>query len=145
MNSEIQELESKRYKFQKSYKGANAIKDKRIEIRDENGNLEIVLNLNNFLFAESGNQYVLIYFLEEKKLKKHIVRTRLKTIIEAFKELPIEQCHRSFAVNLINVKALLKKEGKAFLAMDSLKEIKLLVSKSYLETIKKRIEETEVL
>lgn len=144
LNSEIEGLESKLYKFQSNYKDSNVIKDRSLEICDENNNLELVLNLSNFLFAESCNQYVLIHYLKDETHKKQIVRTRLKTIIETFKSLPIEQCHRSFVVNLINVKALIKKEGKMVLAMDNLKEISLPVSKSYLEAIKKRIEGTGI-
>lgn len=144
LNSEIKTLEIKIHGFQNLYKDTNSNKEMFLEIFDENKNLELKLLLKDFLFAESSNQYVLIHYIDNDQIKKHIVRTRLKTIIDTYKTFPIEQCHRSFVVNLINVKTLFKREGKTFLAMDNLKEIKLPVSKSHLEIIKNRVSNTGI-
>ncbi|OUS01621.1 hypothetical protein A9Q86_07565 [Flavobacteriales bacterium 33_180_T64] len=145
LNSEIQDLEIKIHGFQNLYYDSNSNKETFLEIFDENENLELRIQLKDFLFAESSNQYVLIHYKMNEQIKKHIVRTRLKTIIDGYKTLPIEQCHRSFVVNLINVKSLFKIEGKTFLAMDDLKEIKLPVSKSHIEIIKNRVSATDIL
>jgi DNA-binding LytR/AlgR family response regulator len=132
-------LENEIHKFQTSYKSSNSHKNELLFIYDENENLELELSLNDFLFAESSNQYVLIYYLEGNDVKKRLVRTRLKTIIETFKDFPVERCHRSFVINLLHVKMLIKRERKTFLIMEKLKEVYIPVSKSYLDSIKKRI------
>ena len=118
LNHEIQVLENEIHRFQNSYKFSNPHRETPLLIYNENENLDLELRLNNFLFAESSNQYVLIYYLETNAIKKHLVRARLKTIIETFKGFPVEQCHRSFIVNLLHVKTLIKKEGKTFLIMN---------------------------
>jgi len=136
LSSEIKVLQSKIHQFQTVYKSS---KNDKLLICDENNNLELKLDLKNFLFAESSNQYVLIHYLENEVKKKHIVRTRLKTIIENFKKFPIEQCHRSFAINLLSVKTFIKKEGKTFLIMGNSNELIIPVSKSFLDNIKNRM------
>lgn len=139
LNREIHVLENEIHKFQNSYKTSKLHKKEELLIYDENNNLELKLNLNDFLLAESSNQYVFIYFLSGNNIKKHLVRTRLKMIIETFKEYPIERCHRSFAINLLHVKTLIKKDRKTYLILEKLKERSIPVSKSHIDSIKKRI------
>ncbi|WP_308991753.1 LytTR family DNA-binding domain-containing protein [Mariniflexile litorale] len=139
LNIEIQKLENQIHRFQSTYKVSQLPNEELHLIYDENDNLELELNLKNFLLAESNNQYVLIYYWDAGILKKHLVRMRLKTILETFKQFPIEQCHRSYAINLLHVKTLIKKEGKTFLIMNNLKEIDIPVSKSYLNSIRSRV------
>ncbi|MBU3820631.1 LytTR family transcriptional regulator [Flavobacteriaceae bacterium XHP0103] len=139
LNREIQVLENEIRKFQNLYKSTNLHGEEQLFIHDENNNLELEISLTDFLFAESSNQYVLIYYFNEGNVKKHLVRTRLKAFLKTVKQFPIEQSHRSFVVNLLHVKTLIKRERKTFLIMEKLKEKDIPVSKSYLESIKNRI------
>lgn len=139
LNHEIQVLENEIYIFQDVYKASNVSKDEPILIYDENNNLELELNIKDFLYVESSNQYVLIYYLDKNSIKKHLIRTRLKTIVKTLKRFPVEQCHRSYAINLLQVKSLNKKEAKTFLILNNVKDNEIPVSKSYLNALKKRI------
>jgi len=139
LNHEIQVLENEIYMFQDVYKTSNASKEHPVLIYDENKNIELELQIDDFLYAESSNQYVLIYYSNANSIKKHLVRARLKTIVKTLKHFPVEQCHRSYAINLLHVKSLIRKDGKTYLIMNTIKNKEIPVSKSYLNSIKKRI------
>lgn len=138
LNDEVKELETTIEAYKITYKNLDAAHQYLI-IRDENDNLELKLKLDNFLFAESGNQYVIIHYLEQDVIKKHIVRTRLKKLLESYTELPLKQCHRSYAINLMKIKSLKRNDGKLFLLIDNVKAFKVPVSKSYMEEIKELV------
>lgn len=124
--------------FQKAFPEEHLVVD--FTITDEFENVAISISLGDFLFAESANQYILVYYMDSGKLKKEIVRNRLKNIIKADTDSPIFQCHRSYVVNLLNVSHLIKQGQKNYLVFTMNEVPKVPVSKSYLEIIKEAIE-----
>lgn len=114
-----------------------------LDFYDENNQLQLKIPLQDFFYAESSNQYVLIYFLEAGNIKREIIRTRLKNILEQFSVSCVLQCHRSFMVNLMNVSCLNKKETKKYLILKSENLMEIPVSKTYLTSILSEIEKHE--
>lgn len=137
MSFEIKELSKQIAHYGKQFSAEQ--KKQQVDFSDESGNIDFSIGLDRILYLESSNQYVLIYYLERDTIKKHIVRNRMKSIMEQIKGLPLQRCHRSFAVNLLQVSYMSKKSGKEFLAMDTRPTIKIPISKSYLQSIREEL------
>ena len=136
LNTEIKVLGKQLSDYK--YKNEETYKSEKLNIYNENDQIDLRLRFKDFLYVESSNQYIVIHYLLNNKPKKHIVRNRLKQFIAQSKTFPIKQCHRSYAVNLINVNHLTKLKGKEYLVIlldDS--DFKIPVSNSYLDIIKK--------
>jgi len=139
LQSEVKELDQQLLTFK--YKYDKTKQKDTLNLLDENNQLDIALSINEIVYIESSNQYVVVNFIKNNTIKKHIVRNRLKHILSQTENLPIKQCHRSFAVNLIHVKHLTRKNGKAFLVLNTnFDGIKIPVSNSFLEAIKKDLD-----
>lgn len=110
-----------------------------IHLKDENGQADFSGELNKILYLESSNQYVLIHYLDKSKVKKHIIRNRMKAVLEQTKGLPFQRCHRSFAINLLNVKYMSRNKDKEFLVTNTDPVFQIPVSKSYLKKIKEEL------
>lgn len=135
LKKEVSELENELSAFKKEY-SAEEVNNSVIDILDENNNVDFSLCISQILAIESNNQYVLIYYLEAGELSKKIIRTRLKKILSELSSYPIYQSHRSYAVNLLNVKQLTRKGKKSVLIFSNCECLNIPVSKSYLESIK---------
>lgn len=140
LKEEVYELETELFQFKTSYKTYDENKVQ-LELLDENNQVEYRISLDNLLAIESSNQYVLVYFLENDTVSKHIIRTRLKKIINELSNTPIIQCHRSYAVNLLNVEQLKSIDKKSFLTLTGSCQIKIPVSKTFLPQIKSKLTE----
>lgn len=131
LKSEVKTLDEQLHFFKHKY-AQNSSEDC-VELRDENNQIDISIPINNLMYLESSNQYVLIYFIKNNVIKKHIVRNRLKNIILQMQQYPVKQCHRSFAVNMMHIEHLLRKNGKAFLVFKADFEVqKIPVSNSFI-------------
>jgi len=102
-----------------------------IPIKDEKGVLRLTLKSINVLYLESNDNYVNIYYLDNEKTKSYMVRNSLKHLERSFKEYPIYRCHRSYSVNIKNVKMIRKSKKGYELLVNCPKEISLPISKSY--------------
>ena len=65
---------------------------------------------DQLLYIESADNYSNIVFTEEAKVKKQLIRSSLKRMESQIKDENILRCHRTFIVNLKNVKNI---EGNA--------------------------------
>lgn len=102
-----------------------------VPFKDEKGNLKMTIKSVDLLFLESNDNYVNIHYLDNGKRKTYMIRNSLKQYEQELKDYPIYRCHRKFSINIKNVK-ILKKERKGFeLIMNSVKEDKVPVSRSY--------------
>ena len=101
-----------------------------IQFPDDKNNIKLSLQLDDLLYLESTDNYVLIYFLYDGELKKELLRNSLKKLEKVFVNLPVKRCHRSYMVNLNNL-SLVKKSGqKITLTLNKVPE-PLPVSKTY--------------
>lgn len=142
LNSEVKELTHQMTTYRLKFKNTDA--SKTMDFKDENGQLEITIPLRQILFLESNNQYVMIYFLKGSTFKKHIIRNRLKNLLAETNDLPIKQCHRSFAVNLLQLKHVIRSNNKEFVVFKENDELKVPISKSFSEEMKQEILETHL-
>jgi len=76
----------------------------------ENGKDIVELEAGQLLYIESADNYSNIFFTEENKVKKQMIRSSLKRMESQITFEYIVRCHRTFIVNLKNVKNV---EGNA--------------------------------
>jgi DNA-binding LytR/AlgR family response regulator len=102
-----------------------------IPIKDEKGVLRLTLKSVNILYLESNDNYVNVYYLDNEKTKSYLVRNSLKQLEKNLKEYPIYRCHRSYSVNIKNIKIIRKVKKGYELVINSPNEACLPVSRSY--------------
>lgn len=66
---------------------------------------DLTLQLSDFLYAETQKNFVDIYFLHEGLVEHRQLRTTLASVLADANEKSIFQCHRSFIVNLSNIRS----------------------------------------
>jgi DNA-binding LytR/AlgR family response regulator len=97
--------------------------------QSENDKDQLRINLEDFLFANSSENYITINYMLDGKCKEHLIRKPLKILEKELKIHPqIERTHRSYLVNSQNIKAVKQIKGKVLLEVN---ENSLPVSKQY--------------
>jgi len=80
--------------------------DNTLIIKSELKSDDLLLSADNFLFAESADNYLLISFLENGIVKKKLVRTTLSKLEIDFSAVEsMLRCHRAFFINLNHVES----------------------------------------
>lgn len=107
-----------------------------IAFPDEKGEIKISIVLENLLYIDSADNYATIYYLNKTKLSHFLIRNSLKWMEENLTlNSPLVRCHRSFIVNLDNVKVLRKTKEGIFLELDDLNSPDIPVSKTYYDRV----------
>ena len=107
-----------------------------IAFLDEKGEFKISIVLENLLYVDSADNYATIHYLNKGKLSHYLIRNSLKWIEENLtKETSLVRCHRSYIVNLDNVKVLRKTKEGIYLELDLLNVPDIPVSKTYYERV----------
>ena len=107
-----------------------------IAFLDEKGEFKISIVLENLLYVDSADNYATIHYLNKEKVSHFLIRNSLKWIEENLtKETSLVRCHRSYIVNLDNVKVLRKTKDGIFLELEALNTPDIPVSKTYYERV----------
>lgn len=61
------------------------------------------ISLQQLLFIESSDNYVMIHYIEGQKINRKLLRGSLKHFENQLADLPIQRCHHSYMVNLLIV------------------------------------------
>ena len=130
-------LEEKKFQLNEILKHrSRRLDDGLIHFLDDKKVLRLSLRLDDLLYVQSADNYVYIYYINNKgELAKFLLRSTLKSIEETFESLGLIRCHRFYVVNSKKVSLLRKtKEGLVLeLATDIACEIP--VSKTYLSKV----------
>lgn len=102
-----------------------------IAFKDENNVLRFTIKAGDLIYLSASDNYVEIHYKSGSKLKKYLLRNTLKRMEDQFHELPLLRCHRSYMVNLDQVKMFKREKGQISLWMDDEGEIAIPVSRSY--------------
>lgn len=112
--------------------------DKKIEITGE-GNYEgLRLQLNEIISIQSSDNYIEVFYISGKNLKKTLIRNKLSAIDDAFPELL--RTHRSHLVNPFHFQQWKTENGKHYLILSY--DIEIPISKTYLSNVKASINST---
>ncbi len=112
-----------------------------IEIPSKNKKENLIISLDNLLAVSAIENYVEIYYLEGE-LQKKMVRNTLKNIKEVLSNFNyIQQCHRSYLVNLEKITEFNGNAQGLSLNFGNDVELQIPVSRKFVPEIKKALKE----
>jgi DNA-binding LytR/AlgR family response regulator len=106
-----------------------------VVFKDDKGVVCFSIQMDALFYIESDTNYITIFYSDNGKLEKYLMRSSLKMVLEQNQTDNLVRCHRSYIVNFEKVKLYKKdKEGGIIeLSNDSLPSIP--VSKSHIENV----------
>ena len=113
--------------------------EQKITLFDNNGSMKLSVNANSLYFIESDDNYIKVWYKDSKEvLKQYMLRCRLKTVEDSFRDSDLVRCHRKYIVNMSKVRMLSKEKSGYFLELDADMIDPIPVSKTYEETVLSR-------
>ena len=91
-----------------------------LDLSDEKGVIRFSVSVDQLLYFESADNYVLVYYLQNGKLEKGILRNSLKNVERLVEGLSIIRCHRSFMVNLKKIEFVNYEKAKCQIKLQNL-------------------------
>ena len=119
----------------KSMELENAATQEPLSFRDENGDIRIVLQPESLLYMESSDNYVSVCYKSAEGIRTYLLRNTLKAIEGQLDHTRIVRCHRSYIINLDQVKVAQRTKEGFILHLDIPKVPDIPVSKSYADKI----------
>ena len=113
------------------------IPDDKITLFDNNGSLKFSVSSSNLYYIESDDNYIKVWYTNSTgQLKQYILRCKLKSVEESFKDSQLVRCHRKYIVNMKKV-AILRKESDGYhIELDNEQIASSLpVSKTYVDNV----------
>lgn len=111
----------------------------KITLFDNKGELKLSVRISNLFYIESDDNYINVWYTDNKgELQKYMLRCRLKTVEENFKDSSLIRCHRKYIVNAGKVKVLRKEPSGYVLDMENEAIQPIPVTKTYLPNILER-------
>jgi DNA-binding LytR/AlgR family response regulator len=110
-----------------------------VPFHDEKGVLKFSIKKDDLLYIEAADNYIIIYYLDHMKLSKYMIRNTLKRIELSLPEAGLVRCHRSYMVNIDNVKFIRKEKEGLIIGFDSPSDVVVPISKTYLDVFIKRL------
>ena len=108
----------------------------KITLFDNSGSLKLSLSPENLYYIESDDNYIKVWYTDNKgELKQYMLRCRLKTVEESFKDTGLVRCHRKYIVNIKKVKVLRKESEGYVLDLDNEDIHPLTVTKTYTDSV----------
>ncbi len=112
-----------------------------LTIYAENNNEWLKIRVSSLVYLESTDNYVSIYYREKDHIQKKLLRSTLTKIEAQIRQAYIQRCHRSYMINLHQIKYVGgNSRGLQLQMLDVEKQIP--VSRKYVKTILKQIEQT---
>ncbi len=119
---------------------------KKITLFDNSGALKLSLNLDNLYYIESDDNYIKVWYTDSKgELKQYMLRCRLKTVEESFKDSGLVRCNRKYIVNIDRVATLRKESEGYFLDLENESIPPLPITKTYTDMVLKHFTEKQPL
>jgi len=106
---------------------------------DEKGILKFSIKKDDLLFLEAADNYILIHYLDNLKPAKYMIRNTLKGIESRLPVGSLVRCHRSFMVNIENVKVIRKEKEGFLIGFESTVNLTVPISKTYMEIFIKKL------
>lgn len=106
-----------------------------VHLKDEKGEIRLSISIENILYAESADNYVIIKHINGDKIIDFLLRTNLKKLSEDMRDTPLQRCHRSYMINLLHVQSLKKDSSEFVIQFDTTSIKNITVSKSYQDSI----------
>lgn len=108
-----------------------------IPFYDERGELQLSVTKENFLYIESADNYVHIWYLKNNLPRKLVMRSTMQRMEEELAGTNVMRCHRSYLVNMDQVKVLRRDKDGFYVEMGITGVPDIPVSKTYSESVLK--------
>ncbi|MEZ5043622.1 MAG: LytTR family DNA-binding domain-containing protein [Saprospiraceae bacterium] len=100
-------------------------------LKDESGKISLSVEAGKILFFKSENNYTAIFFWQNEKVHKKLIRSSLKNIQQQLPSLDFIRIHRSYLVNLQNVASATREKGEIKIGINHLPDLDIKVSDTY--------------
>lgn len=108
---------------------------KLINFYDETNKRRFSVNSADVLYLESTDNYVTIYYEDQDRIKKYMLRNTMKRLEKELEKTQIRRCHRSFMVNFENVKMVRLTGTSLYIYIETFEELKIPVSRTFAEKV----------
>ncbi|MBO7342454.1 MAG: LytTR family transcriptional regulator [Alistipes sp.] len=108
-----------------------------IQIFDTKGEMRLSVRREHLLLIESADNYICVWYTNNNAPKKVLVRNTLKHVAEQLASTHIQQCHRSYMVNLDLVKVMRREKEGMFIEFGIAGVPDVPISKTYVDSVKK--------
>ena len=115
-----------------------AAPDRLIHFEGQGSSDRLSIAASDFRYAQAQDNYVALYYLRGGSLKKELLRTTLADLLEQDPDGDLLRCHRSFVVNLRQVRSY-SGGNPLELFLDGV-EAPIRVSRSYREAVLERLQ-----
>lgn len=106
--------------------------EQKITLFDIAGTLRFSVRSSSLYYIEADDNYIKVWYDDaDRNLRQYIVRSRMKTVEEAFKGSSLVRCHRKYIVNTDHLKVLYKKSDSFYLELDNVNIPPIPVTKTY--------------
>ena len=113
-----------------------AVQKTTILLSSSNKKQQIELDENEFLYAESQQNYVAISHLKDGQITETILRNTLKNIQSQLPEKPFFRCHQSYLVNTSLIENVSGNAQGLRLRLKGLEDIEIPVSRKYISDLR---------
>jgi hypothetical protein len=110
-----------------------------IPFRDEKGMLKFSIKKEDLLYIEAADNYIFVYYIDHQKVVKYMVRTTLKRIEQELPNAGLVRSHRSFMVNIDNVKYIRKEREGLIISFEAPANITIPISRTYLDVFIRKL------
>ena len=108
----------------------------KITLYDNSGALKLSVSPENLYYIESDDNYIKVWYTDSKgDLQQYILRCRLKTVEESFKDSTLLRCNRKYIVNMSKVGMLRKESDGYVLELNNTAIDPIPVTKTYTDAI----------
>ncbi len=112
------------------------VAERKVRFMDDKNNVKLVVKVSNILYISAEENYVNIFFLENGKLRKYVLRNTMKNLESLCQRNGLLRCHRSYYVNKLHVLSVRKDKDNIIVAeLDSADKLHIPVSKRYYDSI----------
>ena len=88
-----------------------SLHDRTITFFNNTGELELAVSEDNLFYIRSNDNYIDVWYADgEGSLRKHLLRSSLKTVEDTLGNTAMARCHRQFIVNTGKVKILRRRD-----------------------------------
>ena len=108
----------------------------KITLFDNSGALKMSISPDNLYYIESDDNYIKVWYTDSKgQLQNYMLRCRLKTVEDSFKDSGLIRCNRKYIVNLSKVSMLRKENDGYVLDINNEAIPPLPVTKTYTDSV----------
>jgi DNA-binding LytR/AlgR family response regulator len=112
-----------------------------VNFSDENGDIKLSIKLDDLLYIEASENYVTIHYLDHTQPDRLLLRNSMKRMEEQLSGYPVVRCHRSYMVNINQIRLVRKDKSGLILHLNSLNKIILPISTSYKDYFKSMVQQ----